>query len=153
MALLNLLYGEMFGDRLQAMHLINCYYRATIKTQSKQICQNSESIVQLQHVVLEGVEYNMLIDDCNETFGQAIRKCYNDFAVIGQPVISRVEVDKMVAKYKTALPFHYKAIHTMMGYHKKKGITKNKHLLSAGYYDRQVFYNLLTMSRQRNPKK
>lgn len=72
MASLDLLCYKIFGDRLQAMHLINCYYRATIKIQNKQVRQNNESIVQLKPVVLEGVAYNQLIDECNDVFGRAI---------------------------------------------------------------------------------
>ena len=51
------------------------------------------------------------------------------------------------------MPYHYNAIHSMMEYHRKEGITKNKHLITAGYYERQVIYNFLSMSRQRNPKR
>ena len=41
----------------------------------------------------------------------------------------------------------------MLGCKKKQGITKNKHLATSGYYDRQVFYNFLAMSRQKYPQK
>ena len=30
---------------------------------------------------------------------------------------------------------------------------KNEYLLKSGYYKRQVFYNMLDMSRQNNPQK
>ena len=30
---------------------------------------------------------------------------------------------------------------------------KNEHLLKSGYYKRQVFYNMLATSRQKNPQK
>ena len=40
----------------------------------------------------------------------------------------------------------------MLGFKKEEGLTKNKYLLQNRYYDCQVFYSFLAMSRQKNPQ-
>ena len=73
--------------------------------------------------------------------------------MIGQPIMNRFKVDELVCLYKDNFANHYNAMYSMLGFRKKQGITKNKHLCLSGYYDRQVFYNFLAMSRQKNPQK
>ena len=48
---------------------------------------------------------------------------------------------------------HYNNFHQTLGFKRKEGLTKIKHLKENGYYNCQVFYNFLVMSRQRNPQK
>ena len=152
-ALFNLLYDEVYGDRLQSMHLINCFNRATVRNQNKTIRDYDKIISDNKPIVLDGEVYNSFLEKCNDTFGNAIIKCYSDFVVIGQPILSRKEIDDMVRLYKDQMPNHYNAIYSMLGCKKKQGITRNNHLTQSGYYDRQVFYNFLSMSRQKNPQK
>ena len=45
MSLTNLLYGEIYGDRVQALHILDCHNRATITAQNRQV-KEYESIVQ-----------------------------------------------------------------------------------------------------------
>ena len=46
-------------------------------------------------IILEGDVYNDLLEKCNNAFGSAIKKCYTDFVVIGQPIINRTKVDEI----------------------------------------------------------
>ena len=149
-ALFNSLYDEVYGDRLQSLHLISCFNRATIKSQNKALREYEVMVSDNKPIILEGDVYNDLLEKCNNAFGSAIKKCYTDFVVIGQPIINRTKVDEMVCLYKHTMSRHYTIMFTMLGYNKKTGLTMNKHLCETGYYDRQVFYNFLAMSRQKN---
>ena len=147
------LYSEVYGDRLQCLHLLLCYNRANNKSQSVTIRKYDSIVQNFTPAVLEGESYNLLLSDLNTSFGLSIQKCYGDFVVIGRPIITRKETDVLVSLYKTKMPYHYKTMYSMLGYHKKVGMIKNKHLVETGYYDRQVFYSFLAMSRQKNPQK
>ena len=152
-SLMNSLYSEVYGDRLQCLHLLLSYHRANNKNQAVTIRKYDSLAQNFGPAVLEGESYNLLLSDLNNSFGVCIQKSYGDFVVIGRPVITRTETDVLVALYKSKMPYHYKTMYAMLGYNKKVGITKNKHLVETGYYDRQVFYSFLSMSRQRNPHK
>ena len=152
-SLMNSLYSEVYGDRLQCLHLLLSYHRANNKNHSVTIRQYDSLVQNFEPAVLEGESYNLLLSDLNTSFGVSIKKCYGDFVVIGSPIITRTETDVLVALCKSKMPYHYKTMYAMLGYNKKVGITKNKHLVETGYYDRQVFYSFLSMSRQRNPHK
>ena len=88
MSLTNLLYGEIYGDRIQALHLLDCHNRATITAQNRQV-KEYESIVRSNApVIFEGDEYNKFLVHCNDTFENSIKKCYTEFVIIGQPIIN-----------------------------------------------------------------
>lgn len=131
-ALINLLYDEVYGDRLQSLHLIHCFNRAIMKNQDKSIKDYEFTIHNNKPVVLAGEEYNYVLDKYNEIFGAAIRNCYNAFVVIGKPSIDTIEVDGMVCIYKEKLNNHYNAMFLMLGFNKKEGKTRNKHLCLSG---------------------
>ena len=152
-ALFNTLYDEVYGDRLQSLYLMNCFNRATNKNLNKTIRQYDVIINDNKPIILDGDAYNRLLDKCNDSFGAAIKKCYSDFVVIGQPIINQTKINEMVCLYKESLPNHYNSVYSTLGFKKKQGITKNKHLRDCGYYDRQVFYNVLAMSRKKNSHK
>ena len=67
-----------------------------------------------------GEAFDSFLEKCNESFGAAIKNCYSDFVVIGQPIITRVEIDGLVELYKTQMSNHYHTLFTMMGFKKKK---------------------------------
>ena len=67
-ALLNSLYNEVYGDRLQSLHLINCFHRATMKNPNKKIHEYHTIINDYKPIVLYGDVYNNLLDKCNDTF-------------------------------------------------------------------------------------
>ena len=54
-----------------------------------------------------GEDYDGFLDQCNASFGLAIKKGYCDFVVIGKPIIIRVVVDGLVeldkSKVKTTI--------------------------------------------------
>ena len=63
-------------------------------------------------------DYNKVLDICNEIFKAAIRKCYNDFVVIGKSIIDRIEVNGMVGIYKDNLRNYYNEMFPMLGFDK-----------------------------------
>ena len=72
-ALFNSLYDEVYGDRLQSLHLINCFNRATIKLQSKAIREYEVTISDNKPNILESDVYNDLLEKCNDAFGNVIK--------------------------------------------------------------------------------
>ena len=86
-------YPEVYGDRLQCLNLIIFFNRATVKNQGKTIREYEGIIQKYTPVVLRGEVFEALLDTCNESFGLAIKKCYSNFVVIGQPIITRVEIN------------------------------------------------------------
>ena len=124
-----------------------------MKNQGKQI-HYCEGIMQKHApVILGGEVCDSLLDRCNDVFGLAMKKCYSDFVVIGQPIMTRVEIDELVEVHEGMISNHYHTMFAMMGFDKKKGMTRNKHLTQTGHCNRQVFYSFLAMSRQINRNK
>ena len=70
--LFNSLYDEIYGYRLQLLHLINCFNIATIENQNKTICEYQTILTTYELIVLDGVVYNTLLDKCDNIFGNAI---------------------------------------------------------------------------------
>ena len=87
-------------------------------------------------IVLEGEDYDSLLEVCNTSFGLAIKKCYTDFVVIGNPIIGRDEVNLLVEFYKSKMSNHFTTFHPMLGFKQKEGLTRNIHLKESGYYNR-----------------
>ena len=151
-ALTNRLFGEVYGDRIQALHILDCHNRATVTMQNRQIKEYNIKILSLKQVTFDGDDYNTLLRTCDESFEEAIKLCYTDFVVIGGPIVSRDRIQKLVNLYKSIMPHHYNAFYKMLGFDKKVGKTQNVMVAKSGYYDRLVFYNFLAMARQRNNK-
>ena len=104
-SLMNSLYSEVYGDRLQCLHLLLSYHRANNKYQSVTIRKYDSLLQNFEPAVLEGESYNLLLSDLNTSFGVSIKKCYGDFVVIGRPIITRTEIDVLVALYKSKMPY------------------------------------------------
>ena len=60
--------------------------------------------------------------------GSAIKKCYTEFVVISNPIIGRKEVNSLVDLYKSKTTNHFNTLHQMLGFKRKEGLTRNKHL-------------------------
>ena len=56
-----------------------------------------------------------------------------------------------VVFYISCIPTHYHNVFDPLGFKAKYSLTRNKHLKQIGFYDKQVFYNMLAMSRQKKP--
>ena len=93
--------------------------------------------------------YKMVNATIENTFEEAMMKCYNDFTAITTPLLSCSQIDYLVSLYKTCLPEHYECSMIMLGYNKKVNMHKNKHLIESGYYDRIVFYQYLSQGQVR----
>ena len=98
-ALMNSLYAEVYGDQLQCLDLMNCFNQANMKNQNKLIRDYQSIIQKYIPVVLGGEHYDGLLDQCNTSFGLAIKKCHCDCGVIGKPIITRDVVDGLVELY------------------------------------------------------
>ena len=91
-----------------------------MKNQSIAIRKYDSIVQKYTPAVLEGDTYNLLLDDCNRSFGLSIQKCYGDFVVIGRPIITRAETILLVSLYKSKIPNHYHTMYSMLGYKKRK---------------------------------
>ena len=113
-ALMSTLYAEVYGYWRQRLNLVNFFNRANMKNQGKLI-RDYEGIIQKYiHVVLCGELFEALLDRYNDLFGLAIKKCYSDFVVICQPIITCVEIDGLVELYKSKMSNHYHTMYSTM---------------------------------------
>ena len=140
---------EIFMDKLATTNLLLKYYTVDSKRKSSQTNNNSIVISPSSTINFDRVAYNHVNDIIEDTFYNAIEKCYKSFCKITQPLLSRHDIDKLVSLYKTYLTSHYNLQMEMMGYTQKLQLSRNKHLKDAGYYDRLVFYLYLSQERVR----
>ena len=75
-ALTNQLFEEVYGDRVQALHLLDYHNKSIILIQNLQI-KTFESLVKgFKPVVFEGEKYHTFLWECNATFESAIKMLY-----------------------------------------------------------------------------
>ena len=153
LAVLNTLFPEVYGDRIQCMHLIHCYHRTTIKMQQKYIKASDIIIDSYSPIDLNGKVYDEFLNRCDSYFQEAIKLAYTDYVVIGSPIVTRPVIDMLVDSYVNSMKSHFDTFYEILGFKSKSKQTKNTHLNQSGFYKRQVFYNMLAMSRQKNPHK
>ena len=153
LALMNTLFLEVYGDRIQCMYLIHCYYRKTILMQQQYMKQADIKINYHAPIDMSSDVYNNLLTTCDLIFKKAIELTYTDYVVIGNPIITSEIPGLMVDLYTASMPSHFKVFFEILGFNQKSALTRNVHLRQSGYYKKQVFYNMLPISRQRNPHK
>ena len=112
-ALFNLLYDEACGDHLQSMCLMNCFNRATLENLNLTIRDNDKVIAANKPIALDGELHDRFLEKCNDVLGNAIGKCYSDFVAIGQPMLSRKEINDMVSLHKDEMPSHHNEIYSI----------------------------------------
>ena len=154
-SLLNAMYYEMFGDRMQCMYLISCFYRTQLKQKQLEIKSFSsakELKDEKEESMFEGDSYNQLISDIDLTFKNAIVSTYNSFCVLGEPLVSPQQINVLVDRFKIEMKVHHYMMKRLLGIDRKERLSKNRHLVSTGYYDRLIFHNFLALSRLRNPQ-
>ena len=153
LAVLKTLFPEVYGDRIQCMHLIHCYHRITIKMQQQYIKASDEVIESYSPIDLNGKVYEYFLNRCDSYFEAAIKLSYTDYVVIGSPIVTRDVIDTLVELYISSMKSHFDSFYDLLGFKSKSNKTRNLHLIQTGFYKRQVFYNMLAMSRQRNAKR
>ena len=60
-----MLYEEIYGDRIQAQHILDFHNRATLLAQSVQIKDYKKIISAYDPVVSKGNEYNLFLKQVN----------------------------------------------------------------------------------------
>ena len=65
-ALKNQLNSEVYGDCLQALHILDCLNRATVTLQNRQIKLYEQKMLSYNPIVLDGAEYNVLLQTCDD---------------------------------------------------------------------------------------
>ena len=147
LALMNTLFLEVCGDRIQCMHLIHCYHRKTILMQQQYMKQNDIKINSHPPIDMSSDVYNNLLTTCDLIFKKAIELKYTDYVVIGNPIITSEQIGLMVDLYTSSIPSHFNAFVEILGFNQKSALTRKLHLRQSVYYKKQVFYNMLAMSR------
>ena len=145
----------MYGDRLQCTYLIACFYRTQLKQKQldmKQMISLKESEDDKEQVLFEGENYHDLISAIDVIFKEAIIQTYTSFCVLGQPLVSSTQINVLVERFKKEMKIHHYMMKSILGVNKKERLSKNRHLVSTGYYDRMIFFNFLTLTRLRNPQ-
>ena len=76
--------------------------------------------------------YDTFLDEWYTSFDNAICKYYNDFVVIGSPIISRDEVNILIDTYKDAMHNQLINYYEILGFKDKANLSINKHLRQSG---------------------
>ena len=145
--ILNTLFHEVVGDRIQLYHLLTCYYRAMLTHSSTLLLETRNLLAIYEPVVLEGVQYHKLLTLIDERFKVAIEKTYCQFCSINKAILSNEDINDLISKYKTFLPRHYETMRRMMVFDKKESLQRNKHLTIMNVYNRQLFHQFLSQVR------
>ena len=116
-------------------------------------CKTNQGILAvLNKIFLNGKVYDGILSRCDKIFIEAIKLSYTDYVVIGSHIITRTVINTLVDSYILCMKSHFDTFYEILGFKLKSRQTKNSHLNKYGYYKRQVFYNMLAMSRQNNPQ-
>ena len=150
--LLTMLFDECFGDRIQAQLLVIAYYQAKNKNKQSQMTKLITTIENVQPVLLHNGSFKELMNEVDNVFKKEMMNCYNTYNCITEPILSRTQIMKLVAKYKSTLPYHYKLMKEVLGFHLKENHKRNIHLRESHYYDRLLFYQFLQQARIRSCK-
>ena len=106
LAVLNSLFLEVYGDRIQCMHLLHCYHRCTIQMQQKYMNACDILISASAPIDLNGVLYEGFLAKCDNVFREAIQRTYTNYVIIGSPIITRIAVNNMVESYISSMHSH-----------------------------------------------
>ena len=147
-----MLFDKCFGDRIQAQLLVIALYQAKNKIKQSQMKKLISSIEHVQPILLYNGSFKELMNEIDNVFKKEMMNCYSSFNSITEPILSRTQVMKLVSKYKTSLPHHYKLMKEVLGFHLKENQKRNIHLHESNYYDRLLFYQFLQQSRIRSCK-
>ena len=154
-ALLNLLhnfYLEYLGDKISTMEVMLCYYKSLSKQKSEEAVYYQNLVIQLEPPLLDGDNFHNLLSFVDKTFQNGIQRTYTQFCSLGGCIIDTNERDKLISRYKTVMPNHYKMIKLMMGIKSYENLSKNDALKQTHFYDKKLFYAFLSSSRSKNPQ-
>ena len=101
------MYEEIYGDQVQALHILDCHNRAIITAHNRHVKEYETIVQSYAPVVFEGSVYTNFLSHCNDIFERFIKKCYTEFVMIGQPIITRHTIDKLVSRYNNDMNSHY----------------------------------------------
>ena len=148
--LLNLLYFETFGDRLQLMNVLNSYYRATTVYTTALNRNLQQTIEQCAPVILQGSLFKNFIEWVDAKFETAIVKCYSDFSDINKSLLTNHDIDEVIKKYMTSLPSHYHTMKDMLNFSRKEKLVKNLHLTCSNHYNKLLLIIVKSQARIMN---
>ena len=88
-SLTNLLYDEIYRDRVYSLHILDCHNRVTITAQNIHVKKYDNIVQSYAPAIFERITYTNFLSHCNDIFESYINKCYTDFVIVGQPIITR----------------------------------------------------------------
>ena len=154
--LLNKISPEVAGDRLQSMILLGAYHRALLKNHevsSEDKTSNETLVKSIRQQLYEKEALTQFIVEADRVFKVTMKKCYCDFTVIAEPLVSENEIKKLIMIYKTRLPNHYEVMAEFYNFSHRMRKIRNVHLLHTGFYDRKIFFEFLSQIRVANNQK
>ena len=139
--LLNILSQEVYRDRAKTFYLLTCYYRTntfhfnTLKTDFQLIIKTYKPIL------IQGKNFNLLIDKINSKFKNAIEQCYAQFKSLSESLLSMQSVNGLVLEHKKKLPNYFETIKALFLFNKKESKLRNLHLSVANVYNRSLLHS------------
>ena len=147
-----MLFDECFGDRVQAQLLVIAYCQAKNKIKQSQMNNLITTVSQVQPIFLCNDSFRDAMREVDDAFKKEMKSCYESCNSITEPMLSRMQIMRLVSTHKKTLPNHYKLMKEVLGFHLKENTTRNVHLHESNYYDRLLFYQFLQQSRIRSCK-
>ena len=150
--ILSFIYNKLCCDTIATQFLSSKFYLFQSQQQSYELSKQNKKInkMQLTKVIdFSSNDYIAVHNEIENTFLDAITKCFTDFTEISSPILSRDQILHLVNIYKTKLKSHYEFTKQLFAFDKKMQESRNSHLLLSHYYDRLLFYQYLAQSRIR----
>ena len=86
--------------------------------------------------MIKDEDIELFSNTVNKVFSDNLAKCYSSFSSIGQPIVSNEQIRALVDDYKDTFTQNYEIMHSIFNIHYKSTLTRNRHLIDHGYYDR-----------------
>lgn len=75
--LINQLFEEVYGDRVQELYLIDCHNKSIISIHNLQLKTIESSVKGFEPVVFDIEKYYIFLSECNAIFESTIKQYYN----------------------------------------------------------------------------
>ena len=157
--LVNFLYPELFGDRLQCQTLLTCFYRSMSEHLNAQSVASTSlptstalTTKSSSSANFKGNTFRELIERIDTVFKAAIHSRYSQFSLYNEPLLSEEQLSSITNDYITSMPEHYEVMKNIIGYDSKEKHIRNAHLLQRQFYDRKLLHLFLNKVRIMCPK-
>jgi len=117
---------EVEGNLFQTSNLCHAYTHCCEwnNTSSHNILEGKVKQLELNIVMLEGKQFNIVMDHVNDMFAMALLSTYKCWTMLHTPIVSREMTQSLILVWKEAIPDTYNVFMHLLGYDEKKNLKK-----------------------------